>query len=85
VLAKVINKIAEQGFFLSLIQQNFNPEEQTDIIDLLITLEPLTCSQISQEMEKIKTIEATLKKIPEIQDVWRLGMDNLWEIDANRC
>ena len=85
VLAKVVNKIAEQGFFLSLIQQKFNPDEQTDIIDLLLTLEPLIFSKISQEMEKIKTIEVILKKIPEIQDVWRLGMDNLWDIDATQC
>jgi hypothetical protein len=85
VLAKVVNKIAEQGFFISLIQQKFNPEEQTDIIDLLITLEPLASAKVSQEMEKIQTIEATLKKIPEIQNVWRLGMDNLWDIDATQC
>jgi hypothetical protein len=85
VLAKVVNEIAEQGFFLSLIQQNFNPEEQTDTIDLLLTLEPLTSSKMSQEMDKIKTIETTLKKIPAIQDVWRLGMDNLWDIHVAKC
>lgn len=85
VLAKVVNEIAEQGFFLSLIQQDFNPEEQTDTIDLLLTLEPLASSKMSQEMDKIKTIEATLKKIPAIQDVWRLGMDNLWDIHVAKC
>lgn len=85
VLAKVVNEIAEHGFFLSLIQQNFNPAEQTDTIDLLLTLEPLTSRKISQEMETIKTIEATLKKIPAIQDVCRLGMDNLWDIHVAKC
>lgn len=85
VLAKVMNEIAEQGFFLSLVQQDFNPEEQTDIIDLLLTLEPLASSKMSHEMEKIKTIEATLKKIPEIQNVWRLGMDHLWNIHIAKC
>lgn len=85
VLAKVMNEIAEQGFFLSLVQQDFNPEEQTDLIDLLLTLEPLASSKMSHEMDKIKTIEATLKKIPEIQNVWRLGMDNLWNIHIAKC
>ncbi|MEG4943107.1 hypothetical protein [Microcoleus sp. F4-D5] len=40
---------------------------------------------MSHEMEKIQTIEATLKKIPEIQNVWRLGIDNLWDIHIAKC
>ncbi|MCU0566834.1 MAG: hypothetical protein MUF49_09580 [Oculatellaceae cyanobacterium Prado106] len=39
-LAKVTRDIAEQGFFISLVKQHFDPVEQNDIIELLLTLHP---------------------------------------------
>ena len=38
--------------------------------------------QMSQEIEKIKTIANTIEKIPGIKDVRRLGIDRIWNLRA---
>jgi len=82
VLAKVTRAIAEQGFFVAQVRQEFNAKDNLDIIELLISLEENSLSQMSQEIEKIKTIANTLEKIPEIKDVQRLGTDRIWNVRA---
>ena len=82
LLAKVTREVAEQGFFIALVQQNFNSVEHLDIIELLISLEPHPWNKMSQDIEKIKTITSTIERIPGIEDVRRLGMDNLWNIHS---
>ncbi|RMG15058.1 MAG: hypothetical protein D6728_01440 [Cyanobacteria bacterium J055] len=82
VLAKVTRAIAEQGFFVAQVRQEFNAKDNLDLIELLISLEENSLSQMSQEIEKIKTIANTLEKIPEIKDVQRLGTDRIWNVRA---
>ncbi len=80
LLAKVTRAIAEQGFFMAQVRQEFNAKENLDIIELLISLEENSLSKMSQEIEKMKTITNTIAQISGIQDVQRLGMDKMWKV-----
>lgn len=80
LLAKVTDTIAQQGFFIDSVHQEFDAIDHLDIIELLISLEPPLSLQISQDMEKIQTIAHTLGKIPAIQDVRRLGIGSIWQV-----
>lgn len=82
VLGKVTRAIAEQGFFMAQVRQEFNAKDNLDIIELLISLEENSLSKMSQEIEKIKTISNTIGKISGIKDVQHLGADRIWNIRA---
>ncbi|MGB7060278.1 MAG: hypothetical protein WBD58_21420 [Geitlerinemataceae cyanobacterium] len=78
LLAKVTRAIAEQGFLIDRVRQDFDAIDRLDIIELLISLEPHASSKISYDIEKMKTIANTIGQISGIKDVRRLGMDSIW-------
>jgi uncharacterized protein with ACT and thioredoxin-like domain len=76
-LAKVTYEIAEQGFFVSQVKQDFDSFDGKDIIELLLTLRPKLQAELPQEIHKINTIVITLERIPAVKAVQRLGIDYL--------
>lgn len=80
LLWKVAQAIAEQGFNISQVRQDFNAKDHLDLIEIFISLEPHPSMPISQDMDKIQTITNTIAKIPGIQAVRHLGMDKMWKI-----
>ena len=77
ILAKIACEIAEQGFFVSSVKQDFDSSKSHDIIEFLLTLQATPQNEMSKEIPKIYTIVKALKNIPAITEVQRLGVDYL--------